>query len=78
MNLVALLSVSIGFINLFPIPILDGGHLFFFAIEAIRGRPLSDRVQEFGFRIGFAAVLALMLFVTWLNLGSVWRWLSAT
>ena len=78
MNLVALLSVSIGFINLFPIPILDGGHLLFYLIEAVRGRPLSDRAQEFGFRVGLAAVLALMLFVTWLDLGSVWRWLSAT
>jgi regulator of sigma E protease len=64
-SLTALLSVSIGFINLFPIPMLDGGHLMFYAIEAARGRPLSDQAQEIGFRIGLALVLMLMLFVTW-------------
>jgi regulator of sigma E protease len=64
-NLAAILSISIGLINLFPIPMLDGGHLVFFAFEAIRGRPLSDRVQEIGFRIGLAAVLMLMIFATW-------------
>jgi regulator of sigma E protease len=63
-NLAALLSVSIGLINLFPIPMLDGGHLVFYAIEAVRGRPLSERAQEYGFRIGLAFVLMLMLFVT--------------
>lgn len=62
--LVALLSVSIGLINLFPIPILDGGHLLFYAFEAVRGRPLSERTQEIGFRIGLALVLMLMLFAT--------------
>ena len=51
-SLVAVLSVSIGLLNLFPIPLLDGGHLLFFAIEAIRGRPLSDQAQEYGFRLG--------------------------
>ena len=64
-SLVAVLSVSIGLINLFPIPMLDGGHLLFYAIEAVRGRPLSDRAQEIGFRIGFAIVVMLMLFATW-------------
>ena len=64
-GLVAVLSVSIGLINLFPIPLLDGGHLLFYAIEAVRGRPLSDRAQEIGFRIGFAIVAMLMLFATW-------------
>ena len=64
-SLAGLLSVSIGFINLFPIPMLDGGHLMFYAIEAARGRPLSDQAQEIGFRIGLALVLMLMLFVTW-------------
>jgi regulator of sigma E protease len=64
-GLVAVLSVSIGLINLFPIPMLDGGHLLFFGIEAARGRPLSDRAQEIGFRIGFAIVVMLMLFSTW-------------
>ncbi len=64
-NLAAILSISIGLINLFPIPMLDGGHLLFFGVEAARGRPLSDRVQEIGFRIGFAAVVMLMIFATW-------------
>ncbi|MEX0852876.1 MAG: RIP metalloprotease RseP [Bauldia sp.] len=64
-NLAAILSISIGLINLFPIPMLDGGHLLFFAIEAVRGRPLSERVQEIGLRIGFATVVMLMVFATW-------------
>jgi regulator of sigma E protease len=64
-NLAAILSISIGLINLFPVPMLDGGHLFFFALEAIRGRPLSDRAQDIGFRIGFVAVVMLMIFATW-------------
>jgi regulator of sigma E protease len=64
-NLAAILSISIGLINLFPVPMLDGGHLLFFAIEAIRGKPLSDRVQDIGFRIGLATVLVLMVFATW-------------
>src|SRR5215213_2714056 len=64
-SLVAVLSVSIGLINLFPIPLLDGGHLLFYGIEAARGRPLSERAQEIGFRIGLAIVVMLMLFATW-------------
>jgi regulator of sigma E protease len=64
-NLAAILSISIGLINLFPIPMLDGGHLLFYAIEALRGRPLSERAQDIGFRIGFAAVVMLMIFATW-------------
>ena len=63
-NLAAVLSVSIGLLNLFPIPLLDGGHLLFYAIEAARGRPLSERAQEVGFRIGLAIVLMLMIFAT--------------
>jgi regulator of sigma E protease len=63
-HLAAVLSVSIGLLNLFPIPLLDGGHLLFYAIEAVRGRPLSERAQEVGFRIGFALVLMLMIFAT--------------
>jgi regulator of sigma E protease len=72
-SLIAVLSVSIGLINLFPIPLLDGGHLLFYGIEALRGRPLSDRAQEIGFRIGLALVVMLMLFATWndiVHLGS--------
>jgi regulator of sigma E protease len=63
-HLTAVLSVSIGLLNLFPIPLLDGGHLLFYVIEAIRGRPLSERAQELGFRIGLAIVLMLMIFAT--------------
>ena len=64
-NFVALLSIGIGLINLFPIPMLDGGHLVFFAVEAARGRPLSEKAQEISFRIGFVAVVMLMIFATW-------------
>jgi regulator of sigma E protease len=63
-HLTAVLSVSIGLLNLFPIPLLDGGHLLFYGIEATRGRPLSERAQEVGFRIGLALVLMLMIFAT--------------
>ncbi len=63
-NLAAVLSISIGLLNLFPIPLLDGGHLVYYAIEAIRGRPLSERAQDYGFRIGFAVVLMLMVLGT--------------
>jgi regulator of sigma E protease len=62
LHLAAMLSVSIGLLNLFPVPLLDGGHLLFYMIEAIRGRPLSARSQEIGFRIGFAIVVMLMIF----------------
>ena len=64
-NLAAILSVSIGLMNLVPVPMLDGGHLLFYLYEAVRGRPLSPRAQEIGFRVGLALVLMLMLFVTW-------------
>jgi regulator of sigma E protease len=65
LSLTAMLSVSIGLLNLFPVPLLDGGHLMFYAIEAVRGRPLSERAQETGFRIGLALVLMLMIFATY-------------
>lgn len=64
-QLIALLSVSIGLINLFPIPMLDGGHLMYYFFEAIRGKPLGPATQEFGFKVGFALVIALLLFATW-------------
>lgn len=63
-NLIAILSISIGLLNLIPIPLLDGGHLLFYAVEALRGRALNDRAQEIGFRIGLALVGALMIFAT--------------
>ena len=65
MTLAAVLSVSIGLLNLVPIPLLDGGHLLFYGIEALRGRPLGPRAQEIGMRIGLALVLMLMIFATW-------------
>jgi regulator of sigma E protease len=70
-RLTAIISVSIGLLNLFPIPILDGGHLMYYGIEAILGRPLSQRSQEFGFRIGLALILMLMVFATWNDLSRI-------
>ncbi len=67
-SFLAVLSVNLGLINLFPIPLLDGGHLAFYAIEAVRGRPLGEKIQEYGFRLGLMLVVALFLFVTWNDL----------
>jgi regulator of sigma E protease len=64
----AILSVHLGLINLLPVPMLDGGHLLFYAAEAIRGRPLGARAQEYGFRLGLALVLLLFVFATWNDL----------
>ena len=72
---VAFLSVSIGLINLFPIPMLDGGHLVYYAIESLRGKPLGPQAQEWGFRIGFSLVILLMVVGTWNDLvrsATVW------
>ena len=73
---IALLSVNLGLINLFPIPILDGGHLVFYALEALRGRPLPPRLQEYGFRAGFAVLACLFVFATWNDLShlGLFRW----
>ena len=68
LNLVAILSVSIGLVNLFPIPLLDGGHLLYYAVEAVLGRPLGERAQDVGFRLGLVLVLGLMLLTTWNDL----------
>jgi regulator of sigma E protease len=65
LTLAAVLSVSIGLMNLFPIPMLDGGHLVFYAYEALFGKPMSERVQEYAFRFGISLMLGLMVFVTW-------------
>jgi regulator of sigma E protease len=70
-SFVALISVAIGFFNLLPVPVLDGGHLLFYAIEAVRRKPLSERTQEISFRIGLALVLLLFVFVTVID---VRRW----
>ena len=67
-NLTAVLSVSIGLINLFPVPMLDGGHLAFYAYEAVAGKPLPEKAQDIGMRIGLAMVLTLFVFVTWNDL----------
>jgi regulator of sigma E protease len=64
----AVLSVNLGLINLFPIPMLDGGHLVMYGVEALRGRPLNERSQEVAFRFGLVLVLTLMVFATWNDL----------
>src|SRR5205085_1904855 len=69
----AVLSINLGLINLFPVPVLDGGHLLFYAAEAVRGRPLGPRAQEYGFRVGLALVMLLMVFATWNDLVHFWR-----
>ena len=68
LQLAALLSVSIGLINLFPVPILDGGHLLYYGCEAVLGRPLGEKAQDVGFRLGLAAVLGLFVLATWNDL----------
>jgi regulator of sigma E protease len=73
LNFAALLSVSLGMINLVPIPMLDGGHLLFYAIEGVRGKPLGRKAQEFSLRLGVAFVMGLMIFVT---VNDIWRILS--
>ena len=70
----ALISINLGFINLLPVPVLDGGHLFLYAVEAVRRRPLAPKVQEWAFASGFAALMSLMLFLTWNDLSSVGVW----
>jgi regulator of sigma E protease len=70
-SFIAVLSVNLGLINLFPIPVLDGGHLLFYAAEAIRGRPLPARAQEYGFRAGLAVLASLFIFATWNDLSNI-------
>lgn len=67
-GLTAVLSVSIGIMNLLPIPVLDGGHLIFYAIEAIRGRPVNAKTQEWGYKIGFAVLVTFMILVTTIDI----------
>ncbi|WP_395685337.1 RIP metalloprotease RseP [Aestuariivirga sp.] len=74
-SVIAFLSISIGLLNLFPIPMLDGGHLVYYAIEAVRGRPIGENAQEWGFRIGFSLVIMLMVVGTWndvVRVATVW------
>src|SRR5262249_51163977 len=75
-QLSAILSVSIGLLNLFPIPLLDGGPLLFFAVEAVRGRPLSERAQKVGFPVGVGVVLMLMIFTTFNDISQLFHWSS--
>jgi len=70
----ALVSINLGFINLLPIPLLDGGHLLFYTIEGVRRKPLEPETQEWAFRTGLAALLALMVFVTFNDLTSFGVW----
>lgn len=74
----ALISINLGFINLLPVPVLDGGHLLFYAVEALRRKPVEPEVMEWAFRGGVMAILALMLLVTFNDLGAfgVWRSLA--
>jgi len=77
-SFIAVLSVNLALINLFPIPVLDGGHLLFYLAEAIRGRPLPPRAQEYGMKAGLAVILALFVFATWNDLGhlGLFRWVA--
>ena len=77
-SFIAVLSVNLGLINLFPIPVLDGGHLVFYAFEAIRGRPLPPRALEYGLRAGFALLIGLFVFATWNDLShfGLFTWVS--
>ena len=77
-DFIAVLSVNLGLINLFPIPVLDGGHLLFFLAEALRGKPLPARAVEYGFRAGLAALVALFVFATWNDLSHLGlvRWVQ--
>ena len=70
---IAFISANIGFLNLLPIPVLDGGHLLFYGYEAIRRKPASDRFQQFGFQVGLALLMMLMIFVNFNDLLNVWR-----
>lgn len=77
-SFIAVLSINLGLINLFPIPVLDGGHLVFYALEALRGRPLPPRAQEYGFRAGLALLVGLFVFATWNDLThlGIFRWVA--
>ena len=70
---IAFISANIGFLNLLPIPVLDGGHLMFYAYEAIRRKPASDRLQQVGFQVGLALLMMLMIFVNFNDLMNIWR-----
>lgn len=75
-NLAAVVSVSIGFLNLLPVPVLDGGHLMYYGYEAVAGKPLGARAQAIGFRVGIVLLASLMLFVTWNDINNLLSWTS--
>jgi len=75
---IAFISANIGFLNLLPIPVLDGGHLMFYAIEAVRRKPASERLQQMGFQVGLALLMMLMVFVNFNDILNVWRRLTGT
>ena len=74
LSLAVFISINLGLVNLFPIPLLDGGHLLFYGVEAVLGRPLGQRAQEYGFRLGLFLVLALMILATGNDLG-IWKFI---
>ncbi len=67
-NFIGMLSINLGLVNLLPIPVLDGGHLMFYAAEAVRGRPLPARALDYGYRVGFAIIASLFVFISWNDL----------
>jgi regulator of sigma E protease len=73
---IAFISANIGFLNLLPIPVLDGGHLMFYAFEAVRRKPASERLQQMGFQVGLALLMMLMVFVNFNDIMNVWRRLT--
>jgi regulator of sigma E protease len=77
-SFIAVLSINLGLVNLFPIPVLDGGHLLFYLAEAIIGRPLPKRAQDYGFRAGIALLVGLFVFATWNDLANlgIFRWVA--
>jgi regulator of sigma E protease len=78
-SFIAVLSVNLGLINLFPVPVLDGGHLVFYLVEGLRGRPLPQRALEYGFRAGLAVLACLFIFATWNDLThlGLFRWVAS-
>jgi regulator of sigma E protease len=77
-SFIALLSVNLGMVNLLPVPVLDGGHLMFYAAEALRGRPVPPRAQEYGYRVGIALIACVFVFVSWNDLvrEGAFRWVA--
>jgi len=75
---IAVLSVNLGLINLLPVPVLDGGHLLFYLVEAVFRRPIPRRAQEYGFRAGIALLAGLFIFATWNDLAHIglFRWVA--